>query len=152
MSRFGKYLIAALLLAGLSAFAQDSSQPTPVPTTPGVRSGARRGNDAQHRLKRLSKRLNLTDDQKEKIQPILQDEERQMQSVEADSSLTPQQKHHQQRQIHIASRTQMDAILTDEQKKKLAPMRTKSGQNHRMRHGGTAPGKATTAPDQSNPQ
>jgi septal ring factor EnvC (AmiA/AmiB activator) len=151
MSRFGKCLLAALLLAALSAFAQDSSQPASTPPSTSMGSNAKHGDQAQHHLKRLSKRLNLTDDQKEKLLPILQDEERQTQSVEADSSLTPQQKHHKAREIHIASRTQMDTILTDEQKQKLAPIRH-SGQNHHMHHGSAASGTAITPPDQSTPQ
>jgi len=130
MSKF-RMLLVALLLAGFGAFAQDSSQPAP--TTAGPKR--LHGDQAEHRLKRLSKRLNLTDDQKEKIRPILQDEEKQLTSLESDNTLTAQQKHRKTREIRMSSRSQMDSILTVEQKAKIQGGRTHVGGHHRMSPG-----------------
>ncbi|MFY9560925.1 MAG: hypothetical protein WAQ52_11885 [Terriglobales bacterium] len=142
MSSTAKLLVAALLLVSFSAFAQDSAQSA---TAPAKRNPMDR---AEQRLKRLAKRLNLTDDQKEKLKPILQDEERQLQSLQDDGSLTPQQKRTRTRGIRMTSKAQMDDILTPEQKEKIQTGRAGSEGRHRMH-----PGKAnSTNSDQSNPQ
>jgi periplasmic protein CpxP/Spy len=133
MSRFGKLLIAALLFTGFSTFAQTSDQPASAP--PGAKPNHMRGDRAEQKLKRLSKRLNLTDDQKEKLRPVLQDEEQQLKSVEDDNSMTSQQKHRKMREIRMSVRSQMDAILTPEQKDKLQSERPRTGGRHRRRLG-----------------
>ena len=133
--------LIALLLAGFGAFAQDSSQPVPAPTSPKHMHGDR----AERHLRRLSKRLNLTDDQKEKIRPIFQEEEKQLTGLETDSTLTAQQKHKKTREIRRSSKSQMDAILTPEQKEKVQGGRTRDEGRHRM-----PPGKANSATTDSN--
>jgi len=46
----------------------------------------------ESRLEEISKQLNLTDDQKAKLKPILQDEAQQMKTLHEDTSLTHEQK------------------------------------------------------------
>jgi periplasmic protein CpxP/Spy len=155
MYRIGTMLIPVLLLvaAGLSAQDSSSSAQPSTPTAPQRRHV--QGDRAEHRLMRLTKRLSLTDDQKEKLRPILQDEEKQMKAVDEDTSLTPQQKHRKMRDIHRASRSQMDSILTEEQKQKLPPERHHGGGQHHARRGGMNPGTTnpgTPSSDQPNPQ
>ena len=76
--------------------------------------------DRMHdRLEWLSKELNLTDGQKEKLKPILQDEGKQMGAVHDDSSLTPDQKRDKVKQIRETSRPQIQAVLTPEQQEKF---------------------------------
>ena len=133
MSRFGKLLIAALLFTGFSAFAQDSNQPASA--SPGAKPDHMRGDRVEQKLKRLSKRLNLTADQKEKLRPVLQDEEQQLKSLEDDNSMTLQQKHRKTREIRMSVRSQMDAILTPEQKDKLQSERPRTSGRHRRRLG-----------------
>jgi len=123
-------LLVVLLLAGFGAFAQDSSQPAP--TTAGPKH--MRGDQAEHKLKRLSKKLNLTDDQKEKSRPILQDQEKQLKSLESDSTLTAQQKHEKARDIRMSSKSQMADILAPEQKEKIQSRKTHGEGHHRMHH------------------
>src|SRR6202007_2051161 len=108
MSKFGRFVLVAIALTGCSAFAQDSSQSAPPPTP----HRARPPQDvAERKLKRLSRRLDLTADQQEKLRPILMDEEKQVQSIDDDPTLTPQQKHRKTRDIHMASKSKMQAIL-----------------------------------------
>lgn len=142
MSRLAKLLVAALLFAGFNAFAQDTSQAAPAP--PATKHRQMRADRAEQRLKRLSKRLSLTGDQKDKLRPILQDEEQQMKSVEDDSSMTPQQKHRKTREIRMSSRAQMDSILTPEQKEKLQSGRPRSEGRHRMHPGKASSGAANS--------
>jgi Spy/CpxP family protein refolding chaperone len=148
MSRFGTLLVVAFLFVSVTAFAQESSEPPATPA-PAPRRHPQ-VNRAEQRLKRLSKRLNLTDDQKEKLRPILQDEQKQLQAIDDDTSLTPQQKHRKVREIRLTSRSQMDGILTDEQKKLLPSQRTPHGGGHHARR--SQPGSGTTVPDQNSPQ
>jgi len=138
-----KMLPVAMLLAGFGAFAQDSTQTPPATNAEPPATTAPKhmhGDQAEHRLKRLSKKLNLTDDQKEKIRPILEDESRQMKVVEGDNTLTSQQKHKKTREIRMASKSQMSAILTPEQKEKIQDGRTHGEGHHRMNHAHAASG------------
>ena len=75
------------------------------------------------RLDWLSQQLNLTDEQKEKLKPILADESRQMKAVRDDTSLTADQKHDKMKQIKASTRPQIEAILTPEQRQKFAQIR-----------------------------
>ncbi len=144
MSKFA-ILVVVGLLSSLSAFAQDSSQPaTP---TPAPKHRHMQGDRSEQRLKRLSKKLNLTDDQKEKIRPILQDEEKQLTEMEADSTLTAQQKHKKTKEIRRSSRSQMVAVLTPEQKEKLPSARAGTGGRRHPQHSDSTP-----APDAGTPQ
>jgi periplasmic protein CpxP/Spy len=148
MSTF-KMLLVALLLAGFGAFAQDSAQTPPAANAEPLATTAPKhmhGDQAEHRLKRLSKNLNLTDDQKEKIRPILEDEQQQMKAVEGDSTLTAQQKHKKTREIRMSSKSQMSAILTPEQKEKIQDGRMHGEGHHRMNHGNAAPGSTSSSP------
>jgi Spy/CpxP family protein refolding chaperone len=77
----------------------------------------------QQHLQQISTELNLTDDQKQKIQPILQSELQQAKSVHDDSSLSPDQKKAKMQEIHASMRSQIGPILTPEQKVKFAAMK-----------------------------
>jgi Spy/CpxP family protein refolding chaperone len=76
----------------------------------------------EDRLERMSRRLNLTDEQKAKIRPILQDEQKQMKALREDASLSPDQRRQQGREIRTSARKQIDEILTPEQKEKRKEM------------------------------
>ena len=84
--------------------------------------------------------MQLTDDQKAKLQPIIQEEMVQMDAVRTDNSLTMAQKQAKVAQIKRDHFPKIEAILTPEQRKKLADMQEKAKQQH------PAPGS------QSNPQ
>ena len=77
----------------------------------------------QEKLQHLSSELNLTDDQKEKIKPILANEAGQLKTVHNDSSLSDDQKQTQMKDIHSSAKSQINEILTPDQQKKLATMK-----------------------------
>lgn len=86
-SRWSILTILVFLAAGLT-FAQ-ASQESQAPTSDkhaGMHHHHAESVD-QH-LQMLSEKLNLTDDQKAKIRPILQDQMQQMKAVREDSSLS----------------------------------------------------------------
>jgi protein CpxP len=90
----------------------------------GTTGGQAAAHERRHdRLEWLSKELNLSDEQKEKLKPILQDEGKQMRAVHEDSSLTPDQKRDKVKQIRQTFRPQIQAVLTPEQQEKFKNLR-----------------------------
>jgi Spy/CpxP family protein refolding chaperone len=77
----------------------------------------------QSYLQQISSELNLTDDQKAQIKPILQREFLQLKSVKNDTTMSPEQQKANAQGIHDTAKSQIDVILTPEQQKKLATMR-----------------------------
>jgi Spy/CpxP family protein refolding chaperone len=128
-----KLLPGVFFLAACAAFAQDSSQPTPAPQQNRVHHDS-----AEKRLKRISKRLKLTDEQKEKLRPILEEEEKETAAVSADTTLSQQQRHKKMHEIRLNSRSQMDPILTPEQQAQMPKMHAGGGGHHRQHSGQTS--------------
>jgi periplasmic protein CpxP/Spy len=77
----------------------------------------------QQKLQHLSSELNLTDDQKTKLKPILQNEVSQAKAVRDDSSMSDDAKQAKIKQIHASTKQQMNEILTPDQQQKLAAMK-----------------------------
>ena len=82
------------------------------------------------RLKWLSQQLNLTEEQKKQLRPILAGEFKEMRAVGEDASLTQDQKREKMKQIHEALRPQVQAILTTEQQQKFAQMKEEAKERH----------------------
>jgi Spy/CpxP family protein refolding chaperone len=72
----------------------------------------------EERLKRMTERLNLTDEQREKIRPLLQGEADQLKALHEDTSLSQEQRREKRRQIEQATRKQIREVLTPEQRAK----------------------------------
>jgi protein CpxP len=87
-------------------------------------------NRVGERLKWLSQQLNLTEEQKKQLKPILAGELKQMRAVGEDASLTQDQKREKMKQIHEALRPQVQAILTSEQQVKFAQMKEEAIERH----------------------
>ncbi len=87
------------------------------------------------RLEWLSKELNLTDEQKAKVKPILADEGKQMQAVKEDTSLSQEQRHEKMKQIHETADSQINDILTPDQQKKFTELKAQ----HKGHPEGTKP-------------
>lgn len=132
MSRKIELLLACLLLSitlsTWEAIAQDAaSQAAGAP--PSMAADADTQARVQHALQHLNSELNLTDDQKDKIKPILQGEVQQMKSVRDDSSLSTDQKHAKMQGIHESAKSQISSILTPEQQQKLEAMSSEAKQH-----------------------
>ena len=85
-------------------------------------NGMHHGQHASH-LEWLSKELNLTDEQKAQVKPILDEQSKQMRATQEDTSLTQEQKHEKMKQIHQTTHSQINGILTPEQQKKFAELK-----------------------------
>jgi periplasmic protein CpxP/Spy len=99
--------------------------------------------DPQAHLDHLSKMLNLSDDQKVKIKPIIESTDAQAQSIHQDTSLSPQDRRTKMRDLHEKSMVQIRGILTPEQQAKLDQMQKHEGMGRGkgMGHGqGMGPG------------
>jgi Spy/CpxP family protein refolding chaperone len=77
----------------------------------------------QDKLQRISTELNLTDDQKTQLKPMLQSEVQELQAVKNDASLSPDQKEAKAKAIHQSFKSQISNVLTPEQQKKWAAMK-----------------------------
>lgn len=75
------------------------------------------------KLQKLSDELNLTDDQKAQLKPVLQGEVKQLKGVHDDSSLSADQKQQKMSEIHDNAKSQIGSILTPDQQKKLADLK-----------------------------
>ena len=92
-------------------------------------AGPHHGQRANH-LEWLSKELNLTDEQKEKVKPILDEQTKQMHAAQEDTSLTQEQKRDKMKQIHQTTHSQINEILTPEQQKKFAALKEQQKEHH----------------------
>ena len=76
--------------------------------------------------------LNLTDEQKTKLRPIIADENQQMEAVRNDSTLTTDQKVAKANQIRETASPKIKAVLTPEQLQKLADLQQKARQQQQQ--------------------
>ncbi len=87
--------------------------------------------DPQMMVDHLDQQLNLTADQKTKIQTILQDANQQAQALQNNSSGDKKQLHQQMRQLHENTHAQIRAALTPEQQQKFdSMMSSEHGKHH----------------------
>jgi len=109
-------VVVGLLFAAMPTLAQEGG--------PGEGGGHRRGRmmSPEERTEHLTKALNLSDDQKGKVLSILQDEQKQMQAVRSDSSLSRDDRLSKMREIHQNTTTQIKGILNPDQAKKFDEM------------------------------
>jgi Spy/CpxP family protein refolding chaperone len=71
------------------------------------------------RLKGMSQMLALTDDQKAKIKPLLEDEFKQYEELQQDKALAPEERMKKFREVRESMQAKIKPILTAEQQQKL---------------------------------
>jgi len=151
MSRLAVSLLLTLALCfGIGLSAQSTTPGTPPaastpPTASAPASPAAEPNpkDEAHRtIENLGPQLNLTAGQKAKLEPILANEIQQVHDLRANTSMTMQQKQAAFQQTLTADHSKIDAILTPEQKTKLAQLHQQ--QDAQQQH--TQPPAATPQP------
>lgn len=127
--------VAALLCISMLAFCQEAQSGQGGGRGQGRGRGEAMSPDAQ--LQHMSETLNLTDDQKTKIKPILEDSSKQIQQLRGDTSLSQEDKRAKMQQIHENTMSQIKPILTSDQQKKLESMHERGG------HGGHGHGEGS---------
>src|SRR5438876_5538646 len=99
-------------------------------------SAHRREADPQRQVNMLTKRLNLAEDQKNQILPILTERQQQMKSIHEDSSLSQEDRRTKMRSLWEDSNAKIKAVLNDDQKQKYDQMqqeRRERMQQHRQK-------------------
>jgi periplasmic protein CpxP/Spy len=113
-----------------------SGQTYPAPQTPPQgqeKMGATSSPEAH--LQMLSEKLNLTEDQKAKLKPILQDQAQQLKALHDDPALSPEQKSAKKKIIHELTQDQINNVLTPEQQDKFKQMKQDAMEKHKeMNH------------------
>ena len=113
-------------LAG-TAFAQQTQPTLPENSTPNANAPYHhRGHHApnpQRQAEMLSKRLNLSADQTQKLGPIFANQDQKFQSLMQDQSLTPDQRHEQMKAIRENTQQQLATVLSPDQMQQLKSMR-----------------------------
>ncbi len=116
-------LAAGSLLAWSPARAQDSTNTPPVPP-----AGAPGGKHQNQGFDRIAQQLNLTDDQKTKVQPILEAQRQKMSDLRQDTSLSPEDRKAKVQEIRKDTLDQLKDILTPDQ---IAQFQKMSQRPHR---------------------
>jgi periplasmic protein CpxP/Spy len=112
-----------MVMVGLNAFARPQAaaqQSAPTQVAPKMAPGRQ---SVTERLESMSKALNLTPEQKEKIRPLLEEQDKQMSKLRSNTSLTPEQKRDKGMAMHKEIHDKIVAILTPEQKEGMDRMR-----------------------------
>lgn len=124
MKQIRHYMLFTVCALALTVWAQQSTPPqTAQPHEHMGQMGHPHGPmSADEHLQMLSQRLNLTDEQKAKIKPIIEEHLQQRQAIMKDESLTPEQKHSKMQASGDAAHSKIEALLNDDQKKQFAEM------------------------------
>jgi len=146
--------LSGLLTLGASAIlAQDNPPPPPDQNQAGPPPDGARGRgmrmDPDRQLARLTRELNLSSDQQDKIKPLLVERQQKMQALFQDQSLAQEDRRRQMRTISEGTNNSIKALLNDDQKQKFDAM-----QEH-MRHNrgeGGPSGPPPPPPDANQPQ
>lgn len=132
-------LALSLTFAASTAYAQDAATTapatatTPAPTKKSKNSGVRKTSGRSDKeLADLSTSLNLTDDQKAKIKPIIDDQEAKMHTVKMDSTLSKDDQKTKSAAIRKDASQQIRSVLTPDQQK------TFDGEKHKKKEAAPA--------------
>jgi Spy/CpxP family protein refolding chaperone len=120
-----KIITSALVLALTIGAAQAQTTPTP----------KEKSHKKEHKMHCLDG-LNLTQDQKAKLQSLKEEQKKEMAALKSNSSATKEQR----KELHEKYKSQMESILTAEQKGQLAKMkeeRKASGKNGHFKRSGS---------------
>jgi len=90
-------------------------------------------------LARMTKRYNLSADQQAQIKPILADQQKQMQALRGDDSMSREDRMARMQTIREGSTTKISAILNDSQKKQFAEDQQKMQERMQQRMQGGGP-------------
>lgn len=133
-------LSAAVACCGSALYAQDnmSQGGGQMSQGGGQEMNHRMPPSPEQRLQHMTKTLNLTPDQQQKIKPMLEQEQQQMQTLRQDSTVAPADRKAKMMQIRQGTNDQIKGVLTPDQQTKWQ----QDMQNHQggMNHGGMGQG------------
>jgi protein CpxP len=122
-------LVAGLMLVGQTSHALQTAT---TPQEHGAMGGSTMGPmTPENRLKMLTEKLNLTEDQQAKLKPILEDEGKQMKALHDDTSLAAADKRSKMMEVHDSSTEKINAVLTADQQAKWKQMKQEMMEKHK---------------------
>ena len=134
-------LVLALLAMTASSFAQQENQNPPGGQGSNAtgqqehRGGGRGGwGNPAETTKRLTEQLNLTSDQQTKVQGILEDQQKQRETLMQDSSLSQDDRRAKGMELRKKTMSDIRAVLTPDQQKQFDDMQARHEQE--MKGGG----------------
>ena len=127
--RFPTLTTLFVLTAGLLFSGQTSQAPQTPPASGQSAMGGAASSPEAH-LQMLSEKLSLTEDQKAKLRPIFQDQEKQLKAVHDDPALSQEQKTAKKKALHESFHEQINAVLTPEQQAKFKEMKHEGMEKH----------------------
>jgi protein CpxP len=113
-------LVAGGLLAGIPLQAQDAPKTPPAGDQPAAAAPAPRR--PQFTLDGMAKALDLTDDQKTKVKPIMEEQQKKMTDLRNDKTLSPEDRRAKMKEIRDATGAKLKEVLTAEQYAKWEKM------------------------------
>jgi periplasmic protein CpxP/Spy len=151
MSRTAVLLLTLTLLFGFTLAAQTAPSAA-TPSSPQSSAQAPMAEptaqaQAHDTIEKVGADLNLTADQKTKLEPVLTAEIQQVRDLRADTKMTPEQKQAKFQQTLTDTHAKIDSILTPEQKQKLAQMSQQRAQQQQAQPPAGSPAPST-APSQ----
>lgn len=132
--------LTAFLAAGLtcSAAAQnDTSTSTSTQATTQTTTRHHHEMSADRDLSRMTKRLNLTQDQQTQIKPILENRDQQLNQLWQDTSMSKADRRSKSQEIREDAKNKIDPILNDQQKEKFDSMGSRHHHMHHQKQSGT---------------
>lgn len=142
MKRFAiVFVLSAFSLFACAAFAQENGASDQDQSQQGMQGqhkhGKRSGHqpDPQKRVKRMTKQLKLSSDQQSKILDILQDQQKQFESLRSDTSSSQEERHSKMMDLRKSTDDQIRGVLNPDQQKKFDQMLAKREQRMQGRHG-----------------
>jgi periplasmic protein CpxP/Spy len=143
--------VGSLLALSPALLAQDSSNTPPAnPPAGAPPTGPRGGMRGGPSLDQLTKVLELTDDQKAKVKPILEARDQKLKALHEDTSLSQEDHRTKMRSIVEETQEQMKAVLTPEQFEKYQKMGPR--QRHNTSPGGDSNTAKPVPPTNTTPQ
>jgi hypothetical protein len=117
MKQQTKWAVSAVVLGAALGCAVPQARAADAPAK--AAKPAKHQADADALLKKLTTQLKLTQDEQDKIKPILADEAAQINAANADTTLNKQQRKDRVAAARKAAADQITPVLTDDQQKKF---------------------------------
>jgi protein CpxP len=144
-------LATGLVCCGTHVLAQEPGFPPETSAPPPQQGPAwnHRGMmDPAQQLAAMTTRYNLSTDQQNQVKPILMDQQRRMQLLRLDSSLSPDEKKAKMQSILSDVNSKIEAILNDDQKKQFEQDHQSMQERMQQRGQGGGPGGGAPPPQQ----
>ncbi len=114
-----------VLLGSVLAISPGSRADGKTDTKPADKEAVTKGRPARgERLQQISEELKLTDEQKEKLKPVLQEQAKKARELRADKDLSKEDRQAKVKELREGMNTKLKAILTPEQLEQWKKLRS----------------------------